>query len=376
MGVSTFTAASLGIVATFIIDDLNVSRATLGLVIAVNSGVAALLSPSAGRVTDRVGGKAALIGLFLITTVAFAMFGLASVVILLFAGAAVGAVAQSGANPSTNKLIAGHLAPGDRGIVTGIKQSGVQAGIFLGGLTLPSLALVFGWRPAYFMVALIPAFFAIGALVVLPRDAPSVEHREERNEALPSVITWIAVYGFLMGFAGAVTFLVPLFAEEGLGLDPRVGGLAAATVGFVAFVSRIAWARRSERIGDFWRPLLAMAILAAASSLVLLASEMVAPWLLWPGVVLIGASSSAWNSVGMLAVMDTAGTARTGRASGIVLLGFLGGLAFGPPIYGAIVDRSGSYAGIWVLSAIVAALATLLVAYYRMGDRSERLSHS
>ena len=119
-----------------------------------------------------------------------------------------------------------------------------------------------------------------------------------------------------------------------------------------------------------------MAILAAASSLVLLASEMVAAWLLWPGVVLIGASSSAWNSVGMLAVMDTAGTARTGRASGVVLLGFLGGLAFGPPIYGAIVDRSGSYAGIWIMSAIVAALATLLVVYYRMGDRSERLSRS
>ena len=64
MGAATFTAASLGILATFIIDDLAISRAELGVVLAVVNIAAAVLSPVAGRITDRIGGKAAIVALF------------------------------------------------------------------------------------------------------------------------------------------------------------------------------------------------------------------------------------------------------------------------------------------------------------------------
>ena len=62
--------------------------------------------------------------------------------------ALVGGVGQAIANPATNKLISMHVPPGKRGIITGIKQSGVQAGTFLGGLLLPVITLSFGWRLA------------------------------------------------------------------------------------------------------------------------------------------------------------------------------------------------------------------------------------
>jgi cyanate permease len=74
-------------------------------------------------------------------------------------------------------------------------------------------------------------------------------------------------------------------------------------------------------------------------------------------VIITGASTSAWNSVGMLATIDEAGPALTGRASGVVLLGFLTGLGIGPPLYGATVDATGSYTLMWVIS-IAAAMAT------------------
>jgi cyanate permease len=124
----------------------------------------------------------------------------------------------------------------------------------------------------------------------------------------------------------------------------------------VAFAARILWARYSEQRGEFLGPLGSMAVLGVLASALLLASTLWA-WLLWPGVIITGASTSAWNSVGMLATIDEAGPALTGRASGVVLLGFLTGLGIGPPLYGATVDATGSYTLMWVIS-IAAAMAT------------------
>ena len=45
MGAATFMTSSLGILATFIIDDLSISRADLGVVLAVANVAAATLSP-------------------------------------------------------------------------------------------------------------------------------------------------------------------------------------------------------------------------------------------------------------------------------------------------------------------------------------------
>ena len=148
MGAATFTAASLGILATFIIDDLSISRAELGVDLAVVNIAAAVLSPVAGRITDRIGGKAAIVALFVIAGATFLLLGTAVGYVMLLAGALTGAFSQASANPATNKLIAEDLPAGERGLITGVKPSGVQFGIFLGGVTIPSVALALGWRGA------------------------------------------------------------------------------------------------------------------------------------------------------------------------------------------------------------------------------------
>lgn len=369
MGASTFTAASLGIVATFIIDDLGIDRAQLGFVVAANTVLAALLSPLSGRITDAVGGKRAIAAVFVGSALAYAAFGLATAYWMLFSGSLFGAWSQSGGNPSTNKLIAEDLPPGERGVVTGIKQSGVQAAVFLGGVTLPSLAIGLGWRGAYLVVASLPAVLAVTVLWAVPRT-PQIDHAARRlaRGPLPAAITWLAAYGLLFGFAGAIGFLIPLFAEESLGYSPRAAGLAAAVVGMTAFAARIGWARRADRTGDYHTPLTVMAWLGVAAALVMAAAPAAGALLLWPGAVLVGVSTSAWNSVGMLAVMDEAGSLATGRASGIVLFGFMTGLGAGAPVFGAVVDRFG-YAEMWLLSGAVALLTLLLTAAWSLSRR-------
>ena len=367
MAVATFTPASLGILATFIIDDLSISRAELGIVLGLVNVAAAVLSPLVGRVTDRIGGKKSLIVLFVTAGATFLIFGTAVAYGMLFVGAIAGAISQATANPATNKLIAEDVPAGKRGVITGVKQSGVQAGIFLGGLTVPTLAITLGWRGAYLIVAVVPLVFAaIAAWVVPAAPKATAEHRTRSRGPLPGAIWWLAGFGFLMGFSGAVTFLVPLFAEEVLGLSPVVGGIAAAVIAFVAVPGRILWSRYAERSGAFRGSLGAMAVLSVAAAGLFYLSGAAAAWLLWPAAVLIAVGSSSWNSVGMVAVMVEAGVASTGRASGVVLFGFLTGLGIAPPIFGAIIDHTGSYDIMWLLSALAAAgSAAVIVAWQR-----------
>ncbi len=374
MGAGTFTIVSLGIMASFIIADLGITRAELGLVIGVDTLFAAAVSPFAGRAADRLGGRRALVALFLLAALAWTVYGLAAVYALMFVGALFGGIADASCNPATNLVIAEAIPPGRRGVITGIKQSGVQAGIFLGGITLPSLAVAFGWRPTYFITTSVPLVAAVLAWRLVPetRFETTARHRGP-SEPMPASIRWLAAYGVLFGFAGAVVLLIPLYVEEALGLDARIGGIAAGAIGLVAVGGRIWWARLAERTSRFVESLWAMTPLGVLGGLAFLFAESTTTWLIWLGALLLGMSTSSWNSVGMLAVMNEAGPRATGRASGIVVSGFLVGFGLGPPIFGAAVDATDTYTPMWIASIAAAAAAGLLVAVWR---RSRRLAVS
>jgi len=81
-------------------------------------------------------------------------------------------------------------------------------------------------------------------------------------------------------------------------------------------------------------------------------------------VLLLGGGAIAWNAVGMLAVMDFSPEGAVGKGTGLVLLGFLLGLAAGPPLMGLSVDRLGTYTPGWLGTAgllVVSALLSLKV---------------
>ena len=56
-------------------------------------------------------------------------------------------------------------------------------------------------------------------------------------------------------------------------------------------------------------------------------------------------------------------------ALSIVLFGFLAGLGIGPAIFGAIIDTTGSYDLMWLLSALAAAGAAVVIAAWQHSVR-------
>ena len=360
MAVGTLTPSVLALLATFLIDDFGVTRAQVGMVAATFTVTAAVLSPFAGRAIDVVGGKLAFLGLFLVASAGFLTLAASPVFAALPVGAMIAGVAQSSTNPATNKLISLHLPLGRRGAVTGIKQSGVQVGAFVAGLVVPSIAAAFGWRISLVLVALVAVVLAPATLFLVPSDRTAASASRVRRGPLPVAVRWLAGYGFLLGLSGAALFLVPLFVEEGLGGSAQLGGVVAGVIAITSVFFRVLWARRADRLGRYLATLGGLAALAMVGWSGFLLAGIVADALVWPAAIVTGASAASWTSVGMLAVMDEAGAGLAGRASGLVMLGFLGGAGIGPPLYGWVVDITGSYTPMWVISVMVAGLGLAL----------------
>ncbi|NNC39884.1 MAG: MFS transporter [Acidimicrobiia bacterium] len=374
MAFATFAGPAFAVLARFIIDDLGLSRAELGWVVAAFSVVGAIASPAVGKLTDRVGGRKALAGIFILSGLGMLAISAAPSYAFLIAAGIVTGMGQASGNPATNKLISVHIPIGGRGAVTGLKQSGVQIGVFLAGVLLPAGALAWGWRTTLTIAGSLSVLTLGTVGLVIPPDPPAPQDAASSPGIVWSKpILWLTSYGFLMGLAGgAVNTYIPLFGEESIGLSVRVAGSVAGIAGLVAFFSRLAWARHSERTSSYVASLRWIAGLSVVFVGALLAAQEGGAWLLWIGALGLGASATAWNAVGMLAVMVFAGREQSGGASGVVLLGFLAGLGLGPPLFGWSVDRFGQYGpGLWGALGTFAVAAALA----RLWERTKPFPH-
>lgn len=377
MTAAAITYAVLAVLASAIIEDLAMSRAQLGLVVSGYSIVAALLSPFTGRLVDRVGARNGMLLVFGFASVGFAAMSLATGFLTLVLTAGIVAIGNSLGNPSTNKMIALEVPDGRRGAVTGIKQSGVQVGSFLGGVSFPVIEAVWGWRGVMLTLSGISVILGLWATSALPRTdnnashEPMSKHESAERRRLPPAIRWIAGYAFLMGAGGSPVFsFLALYAEESLQASATTAGWILAVAGLVGIASRIGWSISTERHGDYPGSMLAMAAIAVLAGGMAIAANSLGLWLLWGVAIVSGASISAWNSVAMLSVISDAGPALAGRASGIVVGGFLAGLAISPPLFGWSVDRFDTYTPGFVGVLLCFTAAALLMATWRRRCRA------
>ena len=152
MGTGTFVIVVASVLAAELIDTFDISRAQVGLLVTSFGVVGGLLSPLLGRLTDRIGAVTSTRGVLTAGAVAMTGVALAPAYPLLIAAALATGIPNGWCNPATNLLIVDNLEPGQRGVVTGIKQSGVQITAFMAGLILPTVATLWNWRVAVLML--------------------------------------------------------------------------------------------------------------------------------------------------------------------------------------------------------------------------------
>ncbi len=161
----------LGALGIFIAQDLNLTPAQKGLMVAIPILSGSLLRVPLGLLSDRLGGKRVGIAMlaFLFVPLLLGWMFANSLTSLVVAGLMLGTAGRSFA--VALPLASRWYPPQRQGLVMGIAAAG-NSGTVIANLAAPRLANLVGWHNVL-LLAMIPLALVLVAFVLLAKDSPS-----------------------------------------------------------------------------------------------------------------------------------------------------------------------------------------------------------
>ncbi len=364
-GINTF--------APFYQQELGLTRAQVGLFFTAFYIGMAGFSFAAGWLSDRLGvRRASFIGhVFAGTAVIFASsaqsFGLAFACFLLTG------LGYSFLNPASTKGVLMWFRR-QRATAMGIKQTGVPGGGVLTALVGAPLAAVFGWRATLAGLGVMNGLFGV-AFWFLWREPPEAEKpgggRSETAERPRLRIRSLLALScgtalLLIGQMSLLTYL-PLFLKEKLAFSTVHASQWLSITQSGAVLGRVGWGTVSDRLYGGRRKI--VLVLIGTISVLLCAAlsaldQGVSPFILVPLTFLGGFTMIGYQGVSYSLISEIAGQSRAGMALGLMITINAMGTVVGTPLFGYIVDATGSYVIAWQALAGVLALGTLNIAVF------------
>jgi len=256
----------LGPLGVGIANDLGLSHAQKGLMVATPVLAGALLRIVMGVLVDRLSPKkAAIIGqVIVIAALAYAwLAGIHSYEQTLVLGLFLGVAGASFA--AALPLASRWYPPEHQGTAMGIAGAG-NSGTAFAALLGPGLALAYGWT-SVFGIALIPLVLVLVFFVIVARDAPDAPPPKsfaEYLKVLKDRDAWWFMFFYAVtfgGFVGLASSLVIYFNTQ-YGLDPRTAGYFTAACVFAGSLVRPIGGNVADRVGGV-KSLTLMYLLAA-----------------------------------------------------------------------------------------------------------------
>ena len=370
----------IGVLFPFIQDDLDLSRAQLGVVasmMTVGGGVTALLG---GWLADVVGVRRWLtVGLAAMVLGIILFSQVQTLVQAILVGLLTG-VAFVSTFPTAAKGIVDWVTPRTRGLALGGLEASIPVIGIIAAVLLAYLADTFSWRTAIMACAVMIAISAVIFFVFYRNRPRGHEDRKEgaRQEGRIALIAgnrdiWlvaIAATGWSIGrIFGA--YLV-LFLKEDLGMSPVLGGVMLAVAMAGSVVGRVGWGVASDLLlrGRRVEILGFVNILGAVSvALLVWLPSNASVGLVAALVFFIGATGLGWSGLWTALLAESAGPDLVGTAIGFAItihsvFGFVVA-----PLFGFIVDRTGSYDMGWWLVVAMSGGGTLLLPFLRPQER-------
>ena len=342
----------LGALGVFVAEDLGLSPAQKGLLVALPLLTGSLLRVPVGFASDRFGGKRvalcllALVGLALVV----AWRGASGVPSLVLAALLLGA---GGASFAVALPLASRWYPPERqGLVMGIAAAG-NSGTVLTNLIAPVLATVVGWR-GVFGVALLPLAAVAVAFQVMARESPgrgTASIGATWRALRESDLWWFCLFYAVTfgGYVGLGTFL-PLFLRDQFAVDALTAGRLTAVAALVGSLSRPVGGVLADRVGGVRVLTLALGgigiVYAFAARLPGLGPMMVLTVL---GMALFGMGNGA-----VFQLVPQRFRQHLGAATGVVgAVGGLGGFLL-PALLGILKQTTGSFGPAFALFGVAA----------------------
>jgi len=269
-------------------------------------------------------------------------------------------------------LTASWFAARKRGLAAGILTMGTGFGLSIVGVALPYVMAKFGadgWRYAWFLLGSVVFIFSFLCYALL-RDYPAEKgtsmYGGEEEQKSRKAVTFFSAWGdvvreseiwklgivyFMFGFSYIIyiTFFVAYLTTEGA-LTPQKAGQIFAVLGLWSILSGAVWGWISDVLGR--RLGLLLAYLTIALSFLIIA--------LWRSTtgfyvssIVFGLSLSSIPAIMAAAVGDSVGGRLAPAALGFITLIFGIGQSLGPAVAGWIKDATGTFAGAFILSAVV-----------------------
>ena len=369
-GLGALTALAVTPLTPFLLDSLALSRVQVGLCLpAVYLGGVVMALP-AGWLTDRLGVRLALALGQLLVGAMIALAASSSSLAGLLALLVLGGFGFSVLNPATGRAVVDWFPPRERGIAMGIKQTGLTLGGLVAALALPPIALAWSWRHA---LATAGALSLLSAALVSILYAPGATRAAGRREEGPRFAELGAflrrppirvVFGCGLALSIAQSSLLAylvLFTKETFAVSAVTAAqfLALAQVG--GTLSRVAWGVVSDRsFGGRRRPgVVVSAAIGAVAYAALALGDLLPIWLMVPLALVAGAGAFGWVGLYFALVAEIGGPRYAGLLTGAATACSWSGTLIGPPLFGVVLEITGSYTLPWLIMTAIAGVVVV-----------------
>ncbi|GGG13227.1 multidrug resistance protein 2 [Paenibacillus albidus] len=231
-------------------NELHIGGSVVGLLVAAFSLTQLLVSPFAGRVSDRLGRKNIIVGGLIVFAVSELMFGLANVPWLLFISRMLGGIGAAMIMPAVMAYVADTTSLEERAKGMGLITAAISTG-FIIGPGLGGYLADFGIRVPFFFAAGAAAVVSVVTFLILPESLSAAQRAEakvsqEQKESLwsqllrsyrePYFFGLVIVFVLAFGLANYET-VFGLFVDHKFGFTPKdiafiitFGSIAGAVV--------------------------------------------------------------------------------------------------------------------------------------------------
>ncbi|MDO8532420.1 MAG: MFS transporter [Dehalococcoidia bacterium] len=380
MALSSVSQALLAMAALYQAD-LGLSRTSVGMIASAGALGHVVILFFAGALADTLGIRRMIVIGLLVAMGGLLLFALAPSFPVMLLGIFIAGFGSSLASPAVTKTVVSWFPPRTRATAMGIKQTGVPLSGVLGALLLLPLGVASGWRVS--VVVIVAAVAAIGVCVfALYRDPPAVEAAGRRTggwgvlrETLALRDVWLV--GFLaLSLAAAqfiiITYLV-IYLKEVLLVPVVVAGGYLALANTAGLGTRVVSGLISDRLlGARRKPLLVA--FGVLTTVLLAATAMVGPGtsltLVAVLVAALGVAAIGSHALFLTLMAELGGTRGAATSVGLGLTLVQLGAFASPPIFGQVVDRTGSYPLAWGIFAVLAAAGAIAAMLVREPRRS------
>lgn len=367
-GMSHFYQLLLAPLFPFIKDELGVSYAALGFLVALFYALSGLLQPLAGFVVDRYGARSVLFGGVAFVVAGVLVQGLATNYAMLALGAALSGIGNSVFHPADFAILNARVSGPRLGYAFSAHGVVGYIGYALAPLFSVSIGAAFGWQSALLTGAAIGV--ALLAVLLLnaahfqidahPRKASSIRSQARVLLSAPVVLCFLYFMVFAAGLTGLQSFGVSSMVEQyGVAATAASSALTAylvaAAVGIVAGGVVASRATRHDFVAAS-----GMAVSAAA---VLVVALQVLPGAALPiALAIAGFASGVVAPSRDLIVRASTPPGAAGRVFGFVYSGLDVGAFATPVFYGLLLDRGLANAVFYTVFAFLfASMLTVLL---------------